>query len=47
MLRILGYGTLARFVLGRLSLADLTGVVFARTGLSVRPVLLTDPAAGF
>jgi CTP:molybdopterin cytidylyltransferase MocA len=47
MLRILGYGTLVRFVLGRLSLADLTGVVFARTGLSVRPVLLTDPAAGF
>lgn len=47
MLRILGYGTLLRFVLGRLSLADLTGVVFARTGLSVRPVLLTDPAAGF
>ncbi len=47
MLRLLGYGTLARFVLGRLSLADLTGVVFARTGLSVRPVLLTDPAAGF
>jgi GTP:adenosylcobinamide-phosphate guanylyltransferase len=47
MLRILGYGTLARFVLGRLSLGDLTGIVFARTGLSVRPVLLTDPAAGF
>lgn len=47
MLRILGYGTLLRFVLGQLSLADLTGVVFARTGLSVRPVLLTDPAAGF
>ncbi|MCC6765774.1 MAG: nucleotidyltransferase family protein [Deltaproteobacteria bacterium] len=47
MLRILGWGTLARFALGRLSLADLTGVVFARTGLSVRPVLLTDPAAGF
>jgi len=47
MLKILGYGTLVRFVLGRLSLADLTGVVFARTGLSVRPVLLTDPAAGF
>lgn len=47
MLKILGYGTLLRFVLGRLSLADLTGVVFARTGLSVRPVLLTDPAAGF
>jgi hypothetical protein len=47
LLRILGYGTLVRFVLGRLSLADLTGVVFARTGLSVRPVLLTDPAAGF
>lgn len=47
MLRILGYGTLVRFVLGQLSLADLTGVVFARTGLSIRPVLLTDPAAGF
>ncbi|MCC6849323.1 MAG: nucleotidyltransferase family protein [Deltaproteobacteria bacterium] len=47
MLRILGYGTLLRFALGRLSLADLTGAVFARTGLSVRPVLLTDPAAGF
>ncbi len=47
ILRILGYGTLFKFVLGRLSLADLTGVVFARTGLSVRPVLLTDPAAGF
>jgi len=47
ILRILGYGTLFRFVIGQLSLADLTGVVFARTGLSVRPVLLTDPAAGF
>lgn len=47
ILRILGYGTLLRFVIGQLSLADLTGVVFARTGLSVRPVLLTDPAAGF
>ncbi len=47
LLRILGYGTLLRFVIGQLSLADLTGVVFARTGLSVRPVLLTDPAAGF
>jgi CTP:molybdopterin cytidylyltransferase MocA len=47
LLRLLGYGTLLRFVLGRLSLADLTGAVFARTGLSVRPVLLTDPAAGF
>jgi len=47
MLRILGYGTLLRFVLGRLALADLTGSVFARTGLRVRPVFLTDPAAGF
>ena len=47
ILRILGYGTLLRFVLGQLSLADLTGAVFARTGLSARPVLLTDPAAGF
>lgn len=47
LLRILGYGTLLRFVIGQLSLADLTGVLFARTGLSARPVLLTDPAAGF
>lgn len=47
ILRILGYGTLLRFVLGQLSLADLTGALFARTGLSARPVLLTDPAAGF
>ena len=47
MFGILGWGTLVRFALGRLSLADLTGAVFARTGLSVRPVLLTDPAAGF
>jgi hypothetical protein len=47
MVRILGLGTLARFALGRLSLADLTGVVFARTGLRIRPVFLTDGAAGF
>jgi GTP:adenosylcobinamide-phosphate guanylyltransferase len=43
----LGYGTLLRFFLGRLALADLTGLVFARTGLRVRPIFLTDPAAGF
>jgi CTP:molybdopterin cytidylyltransferase MocA len=43
----LGYGTLLRFFLGRLALADLTGLVFTRTGLRVRPVFLTDPAAGF
>jgi hypothetical protein len=47
MLGVLGYGTALRFVLGRLALADLTGLVFARTGLRVRPVFLTDPAAGF
>lgn len=47
MLGTLGYGTLLRFALGRLALADLTGLVFARTGLRVRPVFLTDPAAGF
>ena len=34
-------------MLGRLALADLTGLVFARTGLRVRPIFLTDPAAGF
>jgi hypothetical protein len=44
---VLGYGTLLRFLLGRLALADLTGIVFARTGLRIRPVFLTDPAAGF
>ena len=43
----LGYGTLLRFFLGRLALADLTGLVFARTGLRVRPIFLTDPAAGY
>jgi GTP:adenosylcobinamide-phosphate guanylyltransferase len=43
----LGYGTLLRFFLGRLALADLTGLVFARTGLRVRPIFLSDPAAGF
>jgi CTP:molybdopterin cytidylyltransferase MocA len=43
----LGYGTLLRFFLGRLALADLTGLVFARTGLRARPIFLTDPAAGF
>ncbi len=43
----LGFGTLLRFFLGRLALADLTGLVFARTGLRVRPIFLTDPAAGF
>jgi len=47
MVRVLGYGTLLRFILGRLALADLTGIVFARTGLRIRPVFLTDPAAGF
>lgn len=43
----LGPGTLVRFLLGRLALADLTGLVFARTRLRVRPVFLTDPTAGF
>jgi GTP:adenosylcobinamide-phosphate guanylyltransferase len=43
----LGAGSLLRFVLGRLASADLTGLVFARTGLRVRPVFLSDPAAGF
>jgi GTP:adenosylcobinamide-phosphate guanylyltransferase len=47
MVRILGLGTLLRFALGQLSLADLTGAVFARTGLRIRPVFLTDGAAGF
>ncbi len=47
MVRVLGYGTLVRFLLGRLALADLTGIVFARTGLRIRPVFLTDAAAGF
>jgi CTP:molybdopterin cytidylyltransferase MocA len=47
IIRILGYGTLMRFLLGRLALADLTGLVFARTGLRTCPVFLTDPAAGF
>jgi hypothetical protein len=44
---LLGYGTLLRFLLGRLALADLTGILFSRLGLRVRPVFLTDPAAGF
>jgi CTP:molybdopterin cytidylyltransferase MocA len=43
----LGYGTLLRFLLGRLSSTELTGLVFARTGIRVRPVFLTDAAAGF
>ena len=47
MVRLLGYGTLLRFFLGRLALADLTGILFSRLGLRVRPVFLTDPAAGF
>ncbi len=47
IIRILGYVTLVRFLLGRLALADLTGIVFAETGLRVCPVFLTDPAAGF
>jgi len=47
MVKILGWGTLARFAIGQLSLADLTGVVFARTGLRIGPVFLTDAAAGF
>jgi GTP:adenosylcobinamide-phosphate guanylyltransferase len=47
MVRILGYGTLLRFVLGQLAMSDLTGAVFARTGLRIRPVFLSDPAAGF
>ena len=47
MVRILGNGPLLRFLLGRLALADLTGIVFARLGLRIRPVFLTDPAAGF
>jgi len=47
LIGMLGYGTMARFFLGRLALADLTGLFFAQTGLRVRPVLLSDPAAGF
>ena len=47
LIGMLGYGTMLRFFLGRLALADLTGLVFANTGLRVRPVLLSDPAAGF
>jgi len=47
MIRLLGYGTLLRFFLGRLALADLTGILFSRLGLRIRPVFLTDPAAGF
>jgi CTP:molybdopterin cytidylyltransferase MocA len=47
MVRILGIGMLLRFAFGQLSLADLTGVIFARTGLRIRPVFLTDGAAGF
>jgi len=47
MVGSLGYGPLLRFFLGRLALEDLTGLVFARTGLRVRPVFLSDPAAGF
>ncbi len=47
MLGTLGYGTALRFLLGRLPLADLTGILFARTGLRIQPIFLTDPAAGF
>jgi hypothetical protein len=47
MVGTLGYGTLLRFFLGRLALADVTGLVFAQTRLRVRPVFLSDPAAGF
>jgi 2-C-methyl-D-erythritol 4-phosphate cytidylyltransferase len=47
LIGMLGYGTMVRFFLGRLALADLTGLVFASTGLRIRPVLLSDPAAGF
>jgi hypothetical protein len=43
----LGYHTLLRFFFGRLASAELTGLVFARTGIRVRAVFLTDPAAGF
>lgn len=47
MISVLGYGTLLRFFFGRLALADLTGLVFAQTHLRARPILLSDPAAGF
>jgi hypothetical protein len=47
MVGALGYGPLLRFLVGSLALGDLTGLVFARTGLHVGPVFLADPAAGF
>jgi hypothetical protein len=47
MVGTLGYGTLLRFLVGSLTLEDVTGLVFAHTGLCVRPIFLADPAAGF
>lgn len=47
MLALLGVPVLMRFLLGRLSLGDVTRVIESRFGLRARPIALSDPAAGF
>jgi len=47
MVASLGPRILIRFLLGRLTLDDLTTLLHARTGLRARPVHLSDAAAGF
>lgn len=44
---MLGVGVLIRFVLGQLSVSDMTRRVGVRLGLKASPILLSDPAAGF
>jgi CTP:molybdopterin cytidylyltransferase MocA len=43
----LGVGVLLRFWLGRLALADVSALAQAQFGLRARPVVLSDPVAGF
>jgi GTP:adenosylcobinamide-phosphate guanylyltransferase len=47
MVRMLGAGAVVRYLLGRLGLDDVFRLASARLGLEVRPVLLSQPEAGF
>lgn len=47
MVRILGPGAIVRYLLGRLGLEDVFRLASERLGVTVRPVLLAQPEAGF
>lgn len=45
MLHVLGLGSMVRYALGRLSLADVVAIITAHAGCSIAPVMLDDPHA--